>query len=116
MQSLISVLEQLAPEEDTELAQGFQRYMAALEPILTAEQLDTYASLIERTGVIRIFEDLAPEELAELSPEETAVATNIMADQTATMENRRIGSLLVQRGQTEVVPDFAPIPEAEREA
>ena len=116
MQSLISVLEQLAPDEDSELAQGFQRYMAALEPILTPEQIDTYAAMIERTGVIRIFEDLTPEELAELSSDESAVATNIIADQTATMENRRIASLLIQRGQTEVVPDFAPIPKAEREA
>ena len=116
MQSLISVLEQLAPGQDTELAEGYQRYMAALEPILTPEQIETYAAMIEHSGVIRIFEDLTPEELAELSVDESAVATNIIADQTATMENRRIASLLIQRGETDVVPDFGPLDEAEREA
>jgi len=116
MQSLISVLEQLAPSNDPELTLGYQRYLAALEPILTPEQVDTYAALIQRTGVIRIFEDLSPEELAELSPEESAVAANIIADQTATMENRRIAALLIQRGQESAVPDFAPSHEAERGA
>ena len=81
--------------------------MAALEPILTPEQVEAYAGMIERTGVIRIFEDLTPEELAELSPDESAVATNIIADQTATMENRRIASLLIQHRQIEAVPDLA---------
>lgn len=113
MQSLISVLEQLASGNDPELAQGFQRYMAALEPLLTPEQIETYAALIRRTGVIRIFEDLSPDELAELSPEESAVAANIIADQTATMENRRVASLLIQRGQEDAVPDFAPLEESE---
>src|SRR5436190_21027786 len=113
MQSLISVLEQLAPSNDPELAQGYQRYLAALEPILTPEQVDTYAALIERTGVIRIFEDLSPDELAELSPEESAVAANIIADQTATMEHRRMASLVIQRGEERAVPDFAPLEESE---
>jgi len=116
MQSLISVLEQLAPSNDPELAQGFQRYMAALEPVLTPEQIETYATLIRRTGVIRIFEDMSPDELAELSPEESAVAANIIADQAATMENRRVASLLIQRGQEDAVPDFGPLEETERGA
>jgi hypothetical protein len=116
MQSLVTVLEQLAPSHDPELAQGYQRYMAALEPILTPEQIETYAALIQRTGVIRIFEDLSPDELAELSPEESTVAANIIADQTATMENRRVASLLIQRGEESTVPDFAPIEELERGA
>ena len=113
MQSLISVLEQLAPTDDPELAQGYRRYMAALEPILTPEQIETYAALIQRTGVIRIFEDLSPDELAQLSPEESAVAANIIADQAATMENRRVAALLIQRGEESVVPDFAPLEESE---
>jgi hypothetical protein len=116
MQSLVTVLEQLAPSHDPELAQGYQRYLAALEPILTPEQIETYAALIQRTGVIRIFEDLSPDELAELSPEESTVAANIIADQTATMENRRVASLLIQRGEENAVPDFAPMDELERGA
>jgi hypothetical protein len=116
MQSLISVLEELAPSHDPELAQGYQRYMAALEPILTPEQVETYAALIQRTGVIRIFEDMTSDELAELTPEESAVAANIIADQTATMENRRVASLLIQRGEEDTVPDFAPLQESERGA
>ena len=108
MQSLISVLTKLTPVDDPEMAAGYQRYAAALEPVLSPEQIDTYAAMIEQTGTIRIFEDLSPEELAKLTPDETAVATNIIADQTATMENRRIAALLSQRGQAEVVPDFTP--------
>lgn len=108
MQSLVSVLEQLAPVDDPEITAGYQRYAAALETILSPEQLETYATMIEKTSTVRIFEDLSPEELAELTPDESAVATNIIADQTATMENRRVASLLSQRGQTDVVPDFTP--------
>ncbi len=113
MQSLKSALEQLVPSDDPELALGYERYVAALEPILTPEQIETYAALIQRTGVIRIFEDLSPDELADLSPDESAVAANIIADQTATMENRRVASLLIQRGEENVVPDFAPLEESE---
>ena len=107
MQSLVEALTQIAPVDDPEVIAGYQRYADALEPILTPEQMATYADMIQRTGTVRVFEDLAPEELAELTIDETAVATNIIADETATMENRRVAALLSQRGQMQVVPDFA---------
>jgi len=116
MDTLTSVLTELAPPQDSEIAEGYQRYAAALEPILTPEQIETYAELIRRTGTVRVFEEMAPDEIAELSPDELAVATNIIADQAATMENRRVAALLIQRGADDVVPDFAQPHEAEREA
>ncbi len=116
MDTLISALTELAPPHDTEMAEGYQRYAAALEPILTPEQLETYAQLIRRTGTVRVFEEMSPDEIAALTPDELAVATNIIADQAATMENRRVAALLIQRGAEEIVPDFAHPHEAEREA
>jgi hypothetical protein len=116
MESLISVLAELAPPRDAEMAEGYQRYAAALDAILTPAQFETYAQLVRRTGTVRVFEDMAPDEIAELTPDELAVATNIIADQAATMENRRVAALLVQRGAEDIVPDFAQPHEAEREA
>jgi hypothetical protein len=116
MDTLTSVLTELAPPHDHEMAEGYQRYAAALEPILTPQQLETYAQLIRRTGAVRVFEEMSPNEIAELSPDELAVATNIIADQAATMENRRVAALLVQRGAEDIVPDFVQPHEAEREA
>lgn len=107
MHPLVQALNQIAPVDDPEVIAGYERYATALEAILTPEQMATYADMIQRTGTVRVFEDLAPEEIAELTIEETAVATNIIADETATMENRRVAALLSQRGQVRAVPDFA---------
>lgn len=98
MDPLMDALVALAPDHDAELWEGFQRYAAALGPILSPAQRETYSALIRRTGAIQIFEDLAPDAMAALTPDEAAIATAIMADQTGTMENRRVAALLSQRG------------------
>jgi len=107
MQPIVAALTQIAPVDDPEVVAGYQRYAEMLGAILTPEQIATYADMIQRTGAVRVFEDLAPEELAALTIDETAVATNIIADEDATMENRRVAALLSQRGQMRAVPDFA---------
>ena len=97
MRPLLSALIELAPTQDLELTDGIERYVALLETILTPAQLDTYAALVQRTGAVQIFEELAPDDLAALAPDEAVIVTTIMGDETATMENRRVAVLLEQR-------------------
>jgi hypothetical protein len=106
MMDLLAVLTDLAPAHDPELMEGYQRYVALLERILTPTQLDIYAALIQRTGTVRIFDELTSDELAALTPDEQVIVTAITADETATMENRRVAALLNQRGQQAVAPDL----------
>ena len=108
MATLMNALSGLAPVRDPELVESYQRYVACLETILTPEQRATYAELIERSGVIRVFDTLTPEELAALEPDEAVIATAIIADGTTTLENRRVASLLNQQGLHEVAPDLGP--------
>jgi hypothetical protein len=101
----------LAPVQNPELVDSYRRYVAFLETILTPEQCATYAELIQRTGVVRVFDALTPDELADLDPDEAAIATAIIADGTTTLENRRVASLLNQQGLHEVAPDLStPVP------
>jgi len=106
MSSFYDALTGLSPVSDPEVLNGYQRYEALLANILTPEQLQTYANLIQRTGTVRVFEEMSPDELAALTPEEAAIATAVMADTEATMENRRVVALLNQRGQHDVAPDL----------
>ena len=108
MATLMNALSGLAPVRDPELVESYQRYVACLETILTPEQRATYAALIERSGVVRVFDTLTPEELADLEPDEAVIATAIIADGTTTLENRRVASLLNQQGLHEVAPDLGP--------
>jgi len=98
----------LTPVQDAELMDSFRRYVACLEMILTPEQRATYAELIQRTGVVRVFDTLTPDELANLEPDQAAIATAIIADSTTTLENRRVASLLNQQGLHELAPDLIP--------
>ena len=106
MTTLMDALIGLAPVQDAELVDSYRRYVAYLETILTPEQRATYAELIQRTGVVRVFDTLAPDELANLEPDEAAIATAIIADSTTTLENRRVASLLNQHGLHELAPDL----------
>ncbi len=106
MATLMDALNGLAPVHDPELVESYQRYVACLEAILTPEQRATYAKLIEQTGVVRVFDTLTPDELAELEPDVAAIATAIIADSTTTLENRRVASLLNQQGLHQVAPDL----------
>jgi hypothetical protein len=113
MTTLMDALIGLTPVQDAELVDSYRRYVAYLETILTPEQRATYADLIQRTGVVRVFDTLAPDELANLEPEEAAIATAIIADSTTTLENRRVASLLNQHGLHELAPDLgAPMAHA----
>jgi len=108
MATLMDALMGLAPVHDPELLDGYHRYVACLETILTPEQYVTYAELIQRTGVVRVFDTFTPDELADLDSDEAAVATAIIADSTTTLENRRVASLLNQQGLHELAPDLIP--------
>lgn len=108
MATLMNALSGLAPVRDPELVESYQRYVACLETILTPEQCATYAELLERSGVVRVFDTLTPEELAALEPDEAVIAMAIIADGTTTLENRRVASLLNQQGLHEVAPDLGP--------
>ena len=106
MATLMDALSGLAHVQDAELVDSYRRYVACLETILTPEQCATYAELIQRTGVVRVFDTLSPDELANLEPDEAAIATAIIADSTTTLENRRVASLLNQQGLHELAPDL----------
>jgi hypothetical protein len=97
MSPLLSALLELAPTQDPELLEGLERYVELLGMILSPEQLDTYAALVQRTGAVHIFDELRPADLAALASDEAVLATTIMAEQNATMENRRVAALLQQR-------------------
>lgn len=109
MGALFNALVELSPAHDAELLDGYQRYEALIETILTPAQMEDYAASIRQAGEIRIFEELTPTELATLSPEERTIATAILADENISMENRRVVALLNQRGQHAVAPDLHPV-------
>jgi hypothetical protein len=110
MGAVFDALERLSPVHDAEVIDGYRRYEAQLEEILTPEQMELYADYIENTDVIRIFEEMTPGELANLPNGMAAVAAAVIADKEITMENRRVVALLDQRGETEATPDFQHTP------
>ena len=110
MGALYDALVALAPVRDAEILQGYRRYEASLASVFTPEQLESYATSVQHTQTVRIFEELAPDELAALDPAEQAIAAVIMADDNLTKENRRVAALLNQRGQHEIAPDLGPEP------
>ena len=109
MSSLMDVLVTIAPVHDSELMDGYQRYVTLLATLLSPAQLDTYAALIHRTGTVRVFDEMTPDELAEMTPDEAVIATTVMADATTALENRRVVALLNQRGQHAVAPDLGSL-------
>jgi hypothetical protein len=109
MGALYDALESLSPVHDAEVLDGYRRYEALLETVLTPEQLATYASYILSTDQIRIFEEMTPEEVANLPAGMPAIVAAILADTNLSMENRRVVALLNQYGEHEVTPDFYPV-------
>lgn len=111
MGTLYDALVALAPVRDAEILDGYRRYEASVSRVLTPEQLESYAALVQHTQTVRVFEELARDELGTLDPAEQAIATAIMADDYLTKENRRVAALLNQRGQHQVAPDLGPEPD-----
>jgi hypothetical protein len=109
MNPLYEALLGLAPYQDMELIDGYQRYIVLLTKLLMPEQQATYANYIQRSGTLRILEELTADELAELTPQENALVTSIIADENTAMENRRVAALLNQRGQHMAAPDLETV-------
>lgn len=110
MSKLYDALVDLSPVREAQLLEGYERYEAVLATILTPEQRDAYADSIRQAGMIRIMEELTPDEVAGMHPNERAIASIIDADEAATMENRRIVALLNYYGQHPVAPDLSGTP------
>lgn len=106
MSALYDVLVSLSPAHDQEMLDGYQRYATLLEAQVSPEQLDAYAAYIQQADEVRIFEEMTPAEIDSLPPAVRAVASAVMGDIDATMENRRVVALLNQRGQHAVAPDL----------
>ena len=98
MDTFATTLSKLAPVHDEELNEGYTRYADMLATFLAPGQLAAYAQLIGRLQGLPVFEDMTPEQMAELSPAEQEIATSVMANEMASMENRRVAALLTQRG------------------
>lgn len=107
---LYDTLVRLSPVHDAEMLEGYQRYENLLADVLTPDQMQAYANYIETTDEIRIFEEMTPDELANLPPEIPAIAAIVVADLNLSMENRRVVALLNQRGEHEVAPDLSQQP------
>ncbi|MCC6456242.1 MAG: hypothetical protein IT328_14910 [Caldilineaceae bacterium] len=106
MGALYDALVNLSSVRDAEILDGYRRYESLLETILTPEQIETYADYINQVDVIRIFEEMSPDELANLPVGMPEIAAAILADTNISMENRRVVALLDQRGEDEITPDF----------
>lgn len=94
-----NALLEISPDRDEELLGGYKVYESVLEAILTPEQLLTYAKSIRDSKTVIVFDEMSPDQMATLPPEQIQIATAILADETSLMENRRVASLLHQRGQ-----------------
>lgn len=109
MHPVFHALLRLAPERDAEILEGFQRYAAALDGILTPEQINLYSDYLRRTHQYRILETLSDEDFKELSQEEQQIANIIIADMQACNENRRVAALLLQRDHVEFSNDVGQL-------
>jgi hypothetical protein len=108
MGALYDVLTDLSTVHDDELLDGIRRYEEALSAMLMPSRIEAYADHIRREGEIRIFEEMTPNELADLPPELIDVAETVLGDLNLSMENRRVVALLNQRGEHAVAPDLSP--------
>lgn len=101
---LYDSLAELAAVQDAELLDGYARYEAQLEAILTPQEMRAYADHLRRRGKIRIFEEMSPAELEALPAPVAAVAEKVIRDLHVSMENRRVVALLDQRGALNTAP------------
>jgi hypothetical protein len=99
MGAVYDALLEISPDRDGELLEGYRVYESALEGILTPKQLATYAESIRHSKTVRVFDEMTSDQIAALPPEQIPIASAIMANENALMENRRVAALLQQRGQ-----------------
>jgi hypothetical protein len=99
MGAVYDALLEVSPYRDGELLEGYRVYESALEGILTPKQLATYAESIRHSKTVRVFDEMTSDQIAALPPEQIPIASAIMANGNALMENRRVAALLDQRGQ-----------------
>ena len=105
MGAVYDALLEVSPDRDEELLEGYRIYESALEGILTPEQLATYAENIRHSKTVRVFDEMTSDQIAALPPEQIPIASAIMANENALMENRRVAALLHQRGQQDTAQD-----------
>jgi|SRR5215216_6289351 len=98
MGAVYDALLDLSPDRDGELLKGYRVYESALEGFLTPEQLATYAESIRDFKTLSVFDEMTSDQTAELPPEQIPIASAILANENALMENRRVAALLHQRG------------------
>ena len=99
MGAVYDALLEVSPDRDEELLGGYKVYESALEAILTPEQLVTYAQSIRDSRTVSVFDEMTSDQIAALPTEQIPIATAILANENSLMENRRVASLLHQRGQ-----------------
>ena len=105
MDAIYDALLEVSPSRDEELLEGYRVYESALEGILTPEQLATYAESIRHSKIVRVFDEMTSDQIAALPPEQIPIASAILANENALMENRRVTALLHQRGQQDTAQD-----------
>src|SRR5919109_3218782 len=98
MGAVYDALLQVSPYRDEELLEGYRVYESALEGILTPKQLATYADYIRRSKAVSVFDEMTSDQIAALPPEQIPIASAILANENSLMENRRVATLLHQRG------------------
>ena len=98
MGAVYDALLEVSPDRDGELLDGYRVYESELEGILTPEQLATYAEYIRHSKTVRVFDEMTSDQIAALPPEQIPIASAILANENALMENRRVAALLHQRG------------------
>ncbi len=106
MGRLYDTLVDLSHKHDQEILDGFQRYENAIAEILTPEQVDRYVDQIQATREVRVFDDMSPQEIADLPAGMAEIAAAVTADTNTNMENRRVVALLSQRGEYDIAPDY----------
>ena len=105
MGAVYDALLEVSADPDGELLGGYRVYESALEAILTPEQLATYAEYIQDSKTVSVFDEMTSDQIAALPVEQIPIATAILADENSLMENRRVASLLRQRGQQDTSQD-----------
>ena len=98
MGAVYDALLEVSPNRDGELLKGYGVYESALEGILTPKELATFAEYIRHSKTVRVFDEMTSDQIAALSPEQIPIASAILANENALMENRRVAALLHQRG------------------